>query len=149
MFSTKINSFIYRNHSYLYSPFNVEVNVYRYHRIYEYVTSQLIPTTISSQGQPCSYKPCAAKPLSGQDSVGSASAFYSRHPGDPKRGRHWRSLCAPGRGLEGRGGAGLWGAGMGRAARVQRGRPGSVPRLSAVSLRTTPWGSWEPEGRPY
>ena len=34
--------------------------------------------------------------------------------------------------------AGAWRAEMGRAARVQRGRPRSVPHLSAVSVWTTP-----------
>ena len=52
----KITSFNCRNHSYLYSPFNVGVNAFRYHLICEYLTRQLIPSTIYSQGQPCSYK---------------------------------------------------------------------------------------------
>ena len=136
----KINSFIYRNHSYLYSPFNVEVNVYRYHRIYEYVISQLIPTTISSQGQPCSYKPCAAKPLSGQDSVGSASAFYSRHPGDPTRGRHWRSLCAPGGGWRAEEGPGSGGQGWAEPPASSEDAPGrstpvpGVPKNHALGV---------------
>ena len=38
------------------------VNVFRYHVICEYLTWQLIPGTIYSQGQPCSYKTCGAKP---------------------------------------------------------------------------------------
>ena len=42
--------------------------------------------------------------LARQDSVGSASAFYSRDPEHPTRGRHWLGRCAPGRGLEGRDG---------------------------------------------
>ena len=33
--------------------------------------------------------------------MSSASAFYSRDPGYPTRGRHWLGRCAPGRGLEG------------------------------------------------
>ena len=41
----KITSFNCRNHSYLYSPFNVGVNVFRYHLICEYQTWQLIPGT--------------------------------------------------------------------------------------------------------
>ena len=34
--------------------------------------------------------------------------------------------------------AGAWREQMGKAARVQRGRPGSVPHLSAVSVSTRP-----------
>ena len=46
IFSMKINKYFnYRNHSYLYSPFNVGVNVFRYHLICEYQTWQLIPGT--------------------------------------------------------------------------------------------------------
>ena len=80
------------------------VNVFRYHVICEYLTWQLIPATIYSQGHPAVTKRAVRSLLARQDSVGSASAFYSRDPGHPTRGRHWLGRCAPGRGLEGRDG---------------------------------------------
>ena len=136
----KIKSFIYRNHSCLYSPFNVGLNVFRFHRIYEYVTSQLIPTTIYSQEQLCSHKRCGAKPPRGAGHRGLSLCLLLPTPRRPDKGAALAGPLRPRVGLEGRGGAGLWGAGMGRAARVQRGRPGSVPQLSAVSLRNRPLG---------
>ena len=60
-----MKSYNYRNHSYLFSPFNVGVNVFRYHPICEYLTWQLIPATIYPQGHPCSYKTSSAKPPRG------------------------------------------------------------------------------------
>ena len=105
------------------------VNVFRYHVICEYLTWQLIPATIYSQGHPAVTKRAVRSLLARQDSVGSASAFYSRDPGHPTRGRHgWAAAPL----------AGAWRAQMGRAARVQRGCPGSVPHLSAVSVSTRP-----------
>ena len=62
IFSMKINKYFnYRNHSYLYSPFNVGVNVFRYHLICEYLTWQLILATIYPQG----HKTGSAKPPRG------------------------------------------------------------------------------------
>ena len=104
IFLTKIKSFSYRNHSYLYSPFNMGVNVFQYHLICEYLTWQLIPATIYSQGQLCSYKTRSGKPPRGEGLQGLSLCLSFQRPRGPDRGRLWLGLCAPGRGLEGRDG---------------------------------------------
>ena len=130
IFLTKIKSFSYRNHSYLYSPFNMGVNVFQNHLICEYLTWQLIPATIYSQGQPCSYKTRSGKPPRGEGLQGLSLCLSFQRPRGPDEGGGTGWAAAP---L-----AGAWRAEMGRAARVQRGRPRPVPHLSAVSVWTTP-----------
>ena len=51
IFSTKIKSYNHRNHSYLYSPFKVGENVFRYHLLCEYLTGNHLPTGIPVQLQ--------------------------------------------------------------------------------------------------
>ena len=129
--STKIKSFIYRNHSY---PFNVGVNVFRYHRICEYVTSQLIPETVSSQGQPCSYKPCGAKPPRGAGLRGLSLCLLLPTPRGPDEGPALAvSLCTR---------AGVGGQRRGRALGGRDGqshpRPARMPRVGPTPVRGVP-----------
>ena len=134
MFSTKIKSFIYRNHSYLYSPFNVGVNVFRYHQIYEYVTPQLIPTTIYSQGQPCIHKRCGAKPPLGAGLGGLSLCLLLPTPRGPDEGPALAvSLCTR---------AGVGGQRRGRALGGRDGqsrpRPARMPRVGPTPVRGVP-----------
>ena len=130
IFSTKINkSFNYRNHSYLYSPFNVGVNVFRYRLICEYLTWQLIPATIYHRHTRAVTRRAERSPSRGRILWAQPLPFTPKTQGT-RRGGGTGWAAAP---L-----AGAWRAEMGRAARVHRGRPGSVPHLSAVSVSTRP-----------
>ena len=93
------------------------------------------------QAHSCSYKTGRAKPLAGQDSVSPASAFYTKDPGDPTRGRHWLGCCAPGRGLEGRDGQNRPGP-----ARTPRIRPTPV---RSVRVNQAAEGRGRPQAGPY
>ena len=123
-FSTKIKSYNYRNDSYLYSPFNMGVNVFRYHVICEYLTWQLIPATIYSQGHPCSYKMGSAKPPRKAGLRGLSICLLLQRPRAPDEGEAWLGRCAPGRGLEGRDGQSRPGP-----ARMPRAGPTPVRRV--------------------
>ena len=118
IFSTKIKSYNHRNHSYLYSPFKVGENVFRYHLLCEYLTGNHLPTGIPVQLQDWAVR----SPLAGQDFVSSASAFYAKDPGHPTMGRPWLGGCAHGRGLEGRDGQ-------------SRPGPARTPRIGPTTVR--------------
>ena len=101
IFPTKIKCFSYRNHSYLYSPFNMGVNVFRYHLICEYLTWQLIPATIYSQGQPCSYKTRSGKPLCREGLRGLSLCLLLQRPRGLKKGAALAGPLCPWPGLRG------------------------------------------------
>ena len=101
IFLTKIKSFSYRNHSYLYSPFNMGVNVFQNHLICEYLTWQLIPATIYSQGQPCSYKTCSGKPPRGGGLRWLSLCLLLQRPRGPKKGAALAGPLRPWPGLGG------------------------------------------------
>ena len=125
IFSTKIKSYNHRNHSYLYSPFKVGENVFRYHLLCEYLTGNHLPTGTPVQLQDGQ---CEA-PSRGRTPWAQPLRFTRETQGTRRgEGTGWAAVPL----------AGAWRAQMGRAARVQRGRPGSVPQLSAVSVWTTP-----------
>ena len=100
-FSTKIKSYNYRNDSYLYSPFNMGVNVFRYHVICEYLTWQLIPATIYSQGHPCSYKMGSAKPPRKAGLRGLSICILLQRPRAPDEGEALAGPLRPWPGLGG------------------------------------------------
>ena len=101
------------------------VNVFRYHLICEYLTWQLILATIYPQG----HKTGSAKPPRGAGLHELSLCVLLERQGTRRGGgTGWAAVPL----------AGAWRAQMGRAARVQRGRPGSVPHLSAVSVSTRP-----------
>ena len=96
-FSTKIKSYNYRNHSYLYSPFNVGVNVFRYHLICEYLTWQLIPATIYPQG----HKTGSAKPPRGAGLHELSLCVLLERPRVPDEGEALAGPLRPWQGLGG------------------------------------------------
>ena len=100
-FSTKIKSYNYRNDSYLYSPFNMGVNVFRYHVICEYLTWQLIPATIYSQGHPCSYKMGSVKPPRKAGLRGLSICILLQRPRAPDEGEPLAGPLRPWPGLGG------------------------------------------------
>ena len=130
----KIKSFIYRNHSCLYSPFNVGLNVFRFHRIYEYVTSQLIPTTIYSQEQLCSHKRCGAKPPRGAGLRRLSLCLLLPTPRRPDKGAALAGPLCPR--------AGVGGQRRGRALAGRDGqsrpRPARTPRVGPTAVLGVP-----------
>ena len=105
------------------------VNVFRYHLICEYLTWQLIPATIYHRHTRAVTRRAERSPSRGRILWAQPLPFTPKTQGT-RRGGGIGWAAAP---L-----AGAWRAEMGRTARVQRGRPGSVPHLSAVSVSTRP-----------
>ena len=77
-------------------------------------------------------------PLAGQDSVGSASAFYSRHPGDLTRGRHWPGRYAPGGGWRAEEGPGSGGQGWAEPPASSEDAPGRSTPVRGVPENHAP-----------